>query len=80
MNHKVKHPATESYSIRLSEPFCFCPLVTSLFLAEGFSKTPRSEGENQRVAGLECEADEAQAHLWGMAVLPWPVAYLKLTF
>lgn len=38
-------------------------------MAEGLSETPRSEGENQRVGGLECEADEVHAHLWGMAVL-----------
>lgn len=49
--------------------FCFRPVVTSLFMTEGLCETSHSEGENQRVGGLECEADEVHAHLWGMAVL-----------
>lgn len=55
----------------LSEPFCFCPVVTSFFKAENLSRPAHSEGENKTV-GLVCEAGEAKAHLWGLTLFPNP--------
>lgn len=43
MDRKEKQRLAE----QLSEPFGVCPVVTSLFKAEGSSKPPHSEGENQ---------------------------------
>lgn len=72
--HGSQRKTTSSYRL-LQHKSCqsllvFCPVVTSLFKAEGSSQPPHSEGENQRAGGLACGAGEAEAHLWGLTVSP----------